>query len=518
MKIKIFTLTIPVLFFASVCFADYGAMKKELENYTPQDSFAIRQSPDIAVQKTPSHTAVPFPAGSQIPDRSQIHHLKQGYEKQIYGPNGDAAAMGVDEKIFAQVSQAGDDPKAFAALLAQKIDLKEIKAIAALRNTDIKAARKKVLAEIQSFDQVTQLDDSLQQYAAFTAALNNRVGPLKTKDSIKAGHPFPGLVALKGRVIQSQVDMRVEQMKIAGKQVRQDVENAYWELAYTTRSIRIIHETMAAFDRLLDVAASLYKSGRTSYQDVIKVTIKIEELKEERVSLENEADNVKIRLLELMNLPADTRMGPVKTAPLPETIPPPEKLVSLAREHRQELAAIRFQISKLQSMVEMAESMKQSSFTLGLSYFEADHVNTAGTGAPQQPFGEKTMASMKNNQPVNPWYGVDSPWLQQTRQTLAGLEHTLTARENATDRMVYNAWFKTDKNRRELDLYKNRILPLTKSALDVSTREYETGSIPFSQAIGSYTDWLKAKLAIAQKTKDLGISFAALETVVGKKL
>ena len=63
--------------------------------------------------------------------------------------------------------------------------------------------------------------------------------------------------------------------------------------------------------------------------------------------------------------------------------------------------------------------------------------------------------------------------------------------------MVNNAWFKTDKNLRELDLYKNRILPLAKSALDVSTREYETGSIPFSQAIGSYTDWLKVKLAIA---------------------
>jgi hypothetical protein len=518
MKIRISTLTILVLFFASACFADYGTMKKELEDYRPRDSFAIRPSSYILGQKTVSHTAVPFPAGLQIPDRLQIHNLKQGYEKQIYGPNGDAAAMGVDEKIFAQVSQAGDDPKAFAALLSQKIDLKEIKAIAALRNTDIKAARKKVLAEIQSFDQVTHLDDSLQQYAAFTAALNNRVGPLKTKDSIKAEHPFPGLVALKGRIIQSQVNMLVEQMKIVSKQVRQDVENAYWELAYTTRSIRIIHETMAAFDRLLDVAASLYKSGRTSYQDVIKVTIKIEELKEDLITLENEADNGKIRLFELMNLPADTRMGPVKTAPLPETISPPEKLVSLAREHRQELAAIRFQISKLQSMLEMAESMKQSSFTLGLSYFEADHVNTAGTGAPQQAFGEKTMASMKNNQPVNPWYGVDSPWLQQTRQTLASLEHTLTARENATDRMVYNAWFKTDKNWRELDLYKNRILPLTKSALDVSTREYETGSIPFSQAIGSYTDWLKAKLAIAQKTKDLGISFAALETVVGTSL
>ncbi len=512
MKIQISILTILVLFFVSVCFADYDTMKKELEDYRPRDSFAIRPSSDILEQKTASREAM------LSVDESQIQILKQGYEKDLYGPVDDAVTMGVDEKTLARLSPTGDDPEAAAEFIRQKIDLKEIKAIAALRNTDIKAARKKVLAEIQSFDQVTHLDDSLQQYAAFTAALNNRVGPLKTKDSIKAEHPFPGLVALKGRIVQSQVDMLVEQMKIAGKQVLQDVENAYWELAYTTRSIRIIHETMAAFDRLLDVAASLYKSGRTSYQDVIKVTIKIEELNEELVTLENEADNAKIRLLELMDLPADTIMGPVKTASLPETIPPPEKLLPIARDHRQELAAIRFQISKLQSMVEMAESMKQSSFTLGLSYFEADHVNTAGTDAPQQAFAEKTMASMKNNQPVKPWYGVDSPWLQQTRQTLAGLEHTLVARENATDRMVYNAWFKTDKNLRELDLYQNRILPLTKSALDVSTREYETGSIPFSQAIGSYTDWLNVKLTIAQKTKDLGVSFAALETVVGTNL
>jgi formaldehyde-activating enzyme involved in methanogenesis len=509
---QILLLTIGALFFNSVCFAGYEEMKKALGSYTPQDSFMIR----------PFHEP-PVPSRAFRPSSVQFDHtfieaLKQGYEKAFFGPGGVAAAMGVDEEILARLSPLEDDLAVIAARVGQKIDLKEIKAIAALRNTDIKAARKKVLAEIQSFDQVTHLDDSLRQYAAFTAALDNRVGPLKTKDSIKAGHPFPGLVALKGRIVQSQVNMLEQQMKTVGKQIRQDLENAYWDLVYTTWSLRIIHETMAAFDRLLDVAASLYQSGRTSYQDVIKVTIKIEALQEDLVTLENEADNIKIRLLELMNLPADTRMGPVKTAPLPQTIPEPGALSAMARVHRQELAALRFQISRLQSMLEMSESMKEAPFTMGLSYFEANHVNTAGTGAPQQAFAEKTMASMKNNQPKNPWYGVDGPWVQQTRQTLAGLEYTLTARENETDRMVASAWFKTDKNRRELDLYQDRILPLTKSALDVSTREYETGSIAFSQAIGSYTEWLAVKLTIAQKTRDLGIAFAALETIVGTQL
>ncbi|MFU8770569.1 MAG: hypothetical protein ACNA7H_12580, partial [Desulfotignum sp.] len=118
-------------------------MKKALENYTPQDSFALRPLPETPGPDT----------GSQSPallvDQTFIDTLKQGYEKEIFGSNGVAAAMGVDEEILARLSPAEDDLAVFAALVGQKIELKEIKAIAALRNTDIKAAQKKVLAEIQ---------------------------------------------------------------------------------------------------------------------------------------------------------------------------------------------------------------------------------------------------------------------------------------------------------------------------------------------------------------------------------
>jgi hypothetical protein len=75
-----------------------------------------------------------------------------------------------------------------------------------------------------------------------------------------------------------------------------------------------------------------------------------------------------------------------------------------------------------------------------------------------------------------------------------------------------------DKNRRELDLYETKILALSKSALDVSDREYEAGAIPFSQAIDAYTFWLTVKLTIAGKKSSLGASIAALERMVGKSL
>ena len=139
-----------------------------------------------------------------------------------------------------------------------------------------------------------------------------------------------------------------------------------------------------------------------------------------------------------------------------------------------------------------------------------------GTQACKASFPEKTMAAMKNGSPLKPWYGIDDPWLNQTKQTLSSLKQTLVKQENATDRMVREAWFNVDKNKRELALYKNKILSLSKSAFDVSTKEYESGSIPFSQAIDSYTAWLKTNLTIAEKQTDLGSTIATLERMIGK--
>ena len=163
----------------------------------------------------------------------------------------------------------------------------------------------------------------------------------------------------------------------------------------------------------------------------------------------------------------------------------------------------------------MAESMIQEPFTLSFSTYEDEAINSVGSGADKPSFPEKTMASMKNSTPLKPWYGVDDPWLNQTKQNLLSLNQTLVKQENAADRMVREAWFKVDKDKREFDLYKNRILSLSKSALDVTTREYESGSIPFSQAIGSYTYWLKVKLTISKKQTDLGNSIATLEKMIG---
>lgn len=157
-----------------------------------------------------------------------------------------------------------------------------------------------MLAEIQSFDQVTNLDDQLRRYSAFTAAVNTKAGPVKAKDSVKMAFPSPGLTALKGRIVENSVSQQMQNAAVTIKTVIRGVETVFRNLDFITRSISITRDTIAAFDRLKNVATVLHKSGKTSFQDVIKINIKLEELKENLVTLASEKKTVSIRLCELL--------------------------------------------------------------------------------------------------------------------------------------------------------------------------------------------------------------------------
>ena len=508
MKIKASFIFIFCLFYISPLSADYSGMNDAFENYAPPEyytDYLEHESLDIP-------TKPELVSGSVL---SRIKDLKLEYVKKMGTGHEIPFIPGTETETLNTMFELSQDKKAVMQRVSSGLKLDEIEILAALRNPGVLAAKKKVMAGLESFNQVMDLDENLKQYSAFTEGLNNKAGLLKMKESIKQKFPFPGLTSLKGRIIQQEVAALVEKMRIAQKNYITETRKAYWDIVFIEQSIGVTSETIDAFVRLKDVATSLYKSGKTSFQDIIKINIKIEILKEDLVTLSSKKKNIEAKLNEILNLDADTRMGPIVLSKPDKTIPAPENLFLLARQNRQELKVIRHQINKVQNMIEMSESMIQEPFTLSFSTYEDEAVNSVGSGADKPSFSEKTMAAMKNSRPLKPWYGIDDPWLSQTKQNLLSLKQTLVRKENAADRMVREAWFLVDKNKREFKLYKNRILSLSKSALDVSSREYESGSIPFSQAIDSYTYWLKVKLTIVKKQTDLGSSIANLEKMIG---
>lgn len=83
---------------------------------------------------------------------------------------------------------------------------------------------------------------------------------------------------------------------------------------------------------------------------------------------------------------------------------------------------------------------------------------------------------------------------------------------------VRKSWQALDQAMREERLYRESIESLTKTSLDVTTREYETGKISFAEVIDSHSMWLKTELDLAGKYRDIGKSWAELNRWTGGAL
>jgi hypothetical protein len=194
-----------LLFSFSPVYCDYLQLKDDFTSYEPPGDFlAPSDGGHDGKKSAPDVLSI---------EQEDLSTLKDGYGVRLANIGID----NVDFKTYRNIQKIARDNEALVNIIRQRVRLEEIKAMALLRNPAIEASRKKVLAEIQSFDQVTGLDDTLKQYSAFTRAVNTKVGPLKGKDSVKMAFPPPGLTALKGRIVESQVAVLLEKAAVTGK-------------------------------------------------------------------------------------------------------------------------------------------------------------------------------------------------------------------------------------------------------------------------------------------------------------
>ncbi|HKK90062.1 MAG TPA: TolC family protein [Desulfobacteraceae bacterium] len=492
-------------------FADYNALKNQLDTYQPPALPTLERTAGPEKTELTPHRS----AGKNIGEASPQDSEK---EKAMALSGGEKSFFPVEPGALEPFVSYGADSPGTAALLAEPFTLKTLEIITLFRNRGIKSAKNQVTAELQAFDQVDNLNAILNRYTAFTEAVMNGVGPMAKTGSIKMTHPFPGVDALEGRIVKHSVRAALADLAMARREAVTAARKGYWNLVYIHKAREIITETLDRFQGLESVAATRYRAGKTSFQDVIKVTIKTKLLGEKLRTLEEKQKTMESKLLSLVDLPWTVPVGRPLDHRVVKRPPVLAPLFQRARENRQELLKIQATIAKMEAMVEMAETMVLPSFSLDLSLYEDRAVQQTGSAAMKPAFAETTTAARGAGLPKRPWFGTNTPWLNQTKQRLSAVKEKLKQTETQTDSLVRNAWFQLDRASRETTLFQETIVDLSGSALDVSTRGYESGRVSFADVIGSYTTWLDARLSLARKKSDMGIARAELSRVVGKTL
>jgi len=483
----------------------YRGLKQDMDAYAP---------PAMIRQVQASAPAVISESDAFEAETATIERLRDSWEK-VVGER--AAAIGGTDLQPAMIEAAADDARTLD-LLRSPFSLQAVQALILLRNPSIKGAADRFRAALEGFDQVTQLDEILRQYSAFTESGMAGVGPMRGADNIQMKFPFPGVTALKGQVAEKNVEAEKQALDIVRRDIVAQGSKAYWNLLYTHRAYRITRDTLDRLNQLESVATTRYGAGKTSYQDVVKIRISREKLEEQLATLKEQRANLETELLALMDLQTDLSLSWPNT-PTPDiSLPELQSLYPLALEKRQELNRMRAMVGKMERMVEMAETMIQPAFTQNYSLYTDESVLQVGSAAMKSTFSTATSPTRGKGLPKNAWFGTQDTYLRETRRKLDALRADLLDAEARTRQMVRMGWFELDRARRERSLYKNRLLELSKTSLDVSTRAYESGSVSFADVISSYTGWLDVNLAGVRRNSDVGAARVELERLVGAPL
>jgi outer membrane protein TolC len=413
---------------------------------------------------------------------------------------------------------AGRDAAAASRALTPGFSLETLEILALLKNPGVISAERTFRGKLSAYTQVSNLDEILRQYAAFTQAVMTGVGDMGDKESPAMKFPFPGIMALKGEIVNQEVKIAREELETVRKSVVTDGRRVFWDLAYNRRAQEITGATLELFDQLELSARKRYEVGKESLQDVIRVQIQQEKMQEELKTLKESQKNLQANVRKIVDLAPGTDIGFPAIREPRRGLPGIDAVTALALEKSQELRTIRAMIGRTERMIEMAETEIYPRFTQNLSLFENKAVVQVGSIRTEAPFGDVAGASMGEGLPKNPWFGLQDAYLQETREKLQALRNELKNTENGTIFRVREGWYKLDLAIREERLYSKKIIELSRLSAEVTGLRYEAGVAQMRDVIEFYMTWFEARLTSERKKSEIEAARADLEEVIGTSL
>lgn len=488
---------------------DYRDLQTAFEQYQPPSQ--LLRSPVAA----PPHQT-PGENDAFETEKQRLLDLKRRWQEDLQNLSTPAAFYHPDPQLLAALDAARTDTAAAQAAVSQAFSQEVSEVLALLRSPAAKARDHRARAALEKYSQVSAVDDILRRYSAFTEGIMTGVGPMRGANGGQGQFPFPGVLALKGRVVTQDVVASRERLEAARRDAVTAARKSHWRLWLLHQVLSITERTIGLLRELEQVSITRYEAGRTSFQDVIKVRVQRELLDERLATLREQLRNAHMEIRDVLHLPRDTRIGLPQIRLAEAEIPDLQSLYDAALEQRQELRVLRARIGKLDAMIEMTETMLLPAFDTGFSRYKDQAIRQVGTQAGQATFATRTTASAGAGLPKRPWPGLADAYLREMRQKRQAMQEELNRMRDATLALVRQKWFALDRARREKRLYQNTLVQLSEAALEVSTSGYESDKVAFADVIASYTLWLDTNLSLAEKRSAYATSLAELEQAVGR--
>ena len=342
--------------------------------------------------------------------------------------------------------------------------------------------------------------------------------------------PFPGKLALQRRAAAQEGTAAEAMLAAAEREVQREVKVAYYELAFLDRSFEILERNQQVLLNLIRTTESRYAVGIGAQPDVIKARVETARLAADAVALQEERRALLARLNALLDRPSDT---PVEAPRVPERtilaaapssaaqvrftsaslgaraadspLPPLPELQEAAAANSPELLAHEAMIAAQTARLELARREHLPDFDLSLTY------------------GQRS----RRPDMITAMISVAVPWQKGQRQDafvteadaeLSALQAEHHEKLNELHARVAELHAELERERAQLALFVNSILPQGSASLSSATASFQVGRVDFLTVLENQSTLYSYETAYFRGLSDFAAKLAELEALVGKEI
>jgi hypothetical protein len=507
MRLRWIAIYIVCLFFAitGMVFAnDFSHLKKEFEEYKGSD-YLIRNmerrekstyKEDKGMEEFKIVTA----------DLRRRKDLERDSIKQVVIKNG----LFEPETNLLEMLDKGADAE---EILKSNYSINTVLTIALRNNLDIQSAYKGATAAIERYDQVSNLDEILNQYAVFTRNLELNIGePMRLNKLVIMNFPFPGMLTLKGNIVEKDIDISKIELKRRVQDIITEIKESYYETAYLYSAIQIMKDVLDILQRMGEAVRAVYIAGRASLNDMVKIQMEIDRMENELIVFEERKKAIQLKMNKLLNIREEfipegfPDIEPVRLEYTKET------LLRIGEKEILEIKGLTARLERMRLMIEMAEKEFYPDFTVGFSLFQNRITRQVGTGAEEPAFSEMPMVRSDN------WFGKNDAYIRETKVKYKEMEMEIGNMKNMTVSNINDAIYRYENADRSYRLYKSKLVPKSEVTVDIAEALYINKRIDFMDLINSQDLYLKNNLMLKEAVRDMNIEAARIERLVGSAI
>ncbi|MFT6746113.1 MAG: cobalt-zinc-cadmium efflux system outer membrane protein [Glaciecola sp.] len=173
----------------------------------------------------------------------------------------------------------------FASVIqAQKLD--SLLVWSANNHPDLKAAYLSYEASLQKVHGTGFLPEPVFSFGYFVSSPETRLGPQIASVGLQQMFPWKGTLKAKKSITVAQSKMEFEQFNLLKINLFRDVKKLYYEAQNKEENVKLLIENIVLLEQVKSVGLARVESGSGSTTDVLRLNLKVEEMKTKR-STEN---------------------------------------------------------------------------------------------------------------------------------------------------------------------------------------------------------------------------------------